>query len=130
MSSHKADNEAAVGSSGLRQNLRSIFKPSSRLSESDGTDNGTNAARGQLFWPHEYLATDIPEARVWTYGYNADVIGGLFHASNKNSVSKHGENLKVRLERDIDNQGGFYPFRKPKREADRQGSGSNYLRGS
>lgn len=104
MSSHKADNEAAVGSSGLRQNLRSIFKSSARPSESNSTDNGTNATQGQLYWPHEYLATDIPQARVWTYGYNADVIGGLFQASNKNSVSQHGRDLAVRLERDIDNE--------------------------
>ena len=58
----------------------------------------------QLFWPYEYLAKDIPQARVWTYGYNADVVGGLFQASNKNSVSQHGRDLAVRLERDVDNE--------------------------
>ncbi|KAK3326590.1 hypothetical protein B0H66DRAFT_165615 [Apodospora peruviana] len=38
----------------------------------------------KVFWPRDYLVPDIPEARVWTYGYNADVIGGMFQASNKN----------------------------------------------
>ena len=104
MSSHKADNEPAVGSSGLLKNLRSKYKSSSRLSESDCIDNGTNAAQGQLFWPHDYLAKDIPQARVWTYGYNADVFEGFFQASNKDSVSKLGENLRVRLERELDNE--------------------------
>ncbi|MCJ1277745.1 hypothetical protein MMC21_005559 [Puttea exsequens] len=58
----------------------------------------------QVFWPKEYLAEDVSQARVWTYGYNADVIGGLFQANNKNSISGHGRDLRVRLERDIDNE--------------------------
>lgn len=56
-----------------------------------------------VFWPEQYLASDVPQARVWTYGYNADVIGGLFQTNNKNSISQHGRDLSVRLERDIDN---------------------------
>jgi hypothetical protein len=39
---------------------------------------------------------------VWTYGYNADVIG-VFQANNKNSVSQHGRDLAVKLEREIEN---------------------------
>jgi hypothetical protein len=57
-----------------------------------------------VFWPEEYLVRDIPHACVWTYGYNADVIGGLFQANNKNSISQHGRDLSVRLEREIDNR--------------------------
>lgn len=40
---------------------------------------------------------------MWTYGYNADVIGGLFQATNDNSISQHGRDLSVRLEQEIDN---------------------------
>ena len=54
-----------------------------------------------MFWPQDYIAKDISEARVWTYGYNADVIGGMFEANNKNSVSQHGRDLSVKLEREI-----------------------------
>ncbi|KAF2478344.1 uncharacterized protein BDR25DRAFT_206036, partial [Lindgomyces ingoldianus] len=43
-----------------------------------------------VFWSEECLASDIPQARVWTYGYNTDVIGGLFQANNKNTISQHG----------------------------------------
>ena len=46
---------------------------------------------------------DLPQARIWTYGYNADVIGGLFKSNNKNSVSQHGRDLAVQLDREIDN---------------------------
>ena len=57
-----------------------------------------------LFWLEEFLTGDVPDARVWTYGYNADVIGGLFQANNKNSVSQHGRDLAVKLEREIENE--------------------------
>ncbi|THY82944.1 hypothetical protein D6C95_08605 [Aureobasidium pullulans] len=65
---------------------------------------GPLSTTGSVFWPEEYLAADIPQACVWTYGYSADVIGGLFQANNKNSISQHGRDLSVRLEREVDNE--------------------------
>lgn len=41
---------------------------------------------------------------MWTYGYDANVIEGLFQASYQNSVSQHGRDLAARLERDVDNE--------------------------
>ena len=63
-----------------------------------------NPRQEQVFWPRDYLVADVSQARVWTYGYNADVVSGLFQANNKNSVSGHGRDLRVRLEREIDNE--------------------------
>lgn len=57
----------------------------------------------KVFWPEQFLAPDLPRARIWTYGYNANVIG-FFAAINKNSILQHGEDLAVRLEHDIDNK--------------------------
>ena len=61
---------------------------------------------GKLFWPNEYLTQDIPEARIWTYGYNADITGGLFQANNKNSIPEYGGDFAARFERDIQNEVG------------------------
>ena len=92
--------------------LRSLFTRRTRRSSATETGQAqgpssspTSAAPAPstVFWPEEYLALDIPQACVWTYGYNADVIGGLFQANNKNSVSQHGRDLSVRLEREVDN---------------------------
>lgn len=58
----------------------------------------------KVFWPRDYLVEDVSDAEVWTYGYNADVIGGLFKAGNKNSISQHGRDLAIKLEREIENQ--------------------------
>lgn len=90
--------------SGRRQYFKSIFKSSSPNPKSHSAQNGTSTRQQQVFWPQDYLAEDVAQARVWTYGYDADVIGGLFRASGKDSVSQHGRNLAVRLEREVDNE--------------------------
>lgn len=51
------------------------------------------------FWPYTLLPADIRDARIWTYGYDADVVEGLFQANNQNSISKHGRDFAVKLER-------------------------------
>jgi hypothetical protein len=86
----------------VRPNKRktlSLFKRSA--STADNTSGGS--APYKLFWPEQHLTHDIADARVWTYGYNADVIG-IFQANNKNSVSQHGRDLAVRVEREIENE--------------------------
>ncbi|KAL8750304.1 MAG: hypothetical protein Q9184_006469 [Pyrenodesmia sp. 2 TL-2023] len=103
-SSNRAGIERAVDSSSWRQKIKSRFKPTTPPSESNSKQEDTSSRQQKVFWPQDYLAKDIHEARVWTYGYNADVIGGLFQANNKNSVSGHGRDLGVRVERDIDNK--------------------------
>ncbi|KAG7284212.1 hypothetical protein NEMBOFW57_010576 [Staphylotrichum longicolle] len=69
-----------------------------------GINEAGEESSSKLFWPNEYLTQDIPEARTWTYGYNADAVGGLFEANNKNSVSQHGRDFAVRVEREIRNE--------------------------
>ncbi|KAG8530141.1 uncharacterized protein KY384_005624 [Bacidia gigantensis] len=63
----------------------------------------SNGQEKRVFWPRDFLAEDIPQARVWTFGYNADVVE-LFLANNANSVSVHGSNLAIQLEREVDNE--------------------------
>lgn len=94
--------DAGNATSSERKSFKSFFKS---ISSASTADNRTGDDRsGKLFWPDEYLTEDIPEARVWAYGYNADAIGGLFQANNKNSVSQHGRDLAVKIEREIENE--------------------------
>ncbi|KAI1746899.1 hypothetical protein F4782DRAFT_522988 [Xylaria castorea] len=103
-------NERTSEKSSRRHRFRSIFRPqhvaSTRASvNEDGIQKGREPSiKHKVFWPHDYLLEDVPEAEVWTYGYNADVIGGLFQANNQNSVSQHGRDLAVKLERELYNQ--------------------------
>ncbi|KAJ4406473.1 hypothetical protein N0V82_010123 [Gnomoniopsis sp. IMI 355080] len=86
-----------------RKTLRSLFK--SKSSSSTANENIKEDST-KLFWPKDYLVEDVPEATVWTYGYNADAIGGLFQANNKNSISQHGRDFAVKLGREVDNEVG------------------------
>ncbi|PVH97016.1 hypothetical protein DM02DRAFT_96194 [Periconia macrospinosa] len=54
------------------------------------------------YWPAQILPSRVPRARIWTYGYNADVITGIFQANNKNSILQHANDLMVKLERTLD----------------------------
>ncbi|KAI0184731.1 hypothetical protein EV127DRAFT_443312 [Xylaria flabelliformis] len=102
--------ERTSETSSRRHRFRSLFRPQRAApTRASANDNSTQegrepSIRHKVFWPHDYLLDDVPEAEVWTYGYNADVIGGLFQANNQNSVSQHGRDLAVKLEREVDNQ--------------------------
>lgn len=98
--------EAAPATSGdspkTHRSIKSLFKPRAAASLSTGTEQSqATKSSSKIFWPEHYLAPEIFQARIWTYGYNADVIGDLFQANNKNSISQHGRDLAVKLERDI-----------------------------
>ncbi|KAI8966751.1 TPR-like protein [Daldinia sp. FL1419] len=104
----------------IRQRIRNRFsrrKLIHNINDNDGADEGGGheGLRGSsmqhgVFWPRDYLVKDLPKARVWTYGYNADVIGEIFRANNKNSISQHGQDLRVRIERDITGSGHSEPI--------------------
>ncbi|OBT60143.1 hypothetical protein VE03_10653 [Pseudogymnoascus sp. 23342-1-I1] len=59
-----------------------LFKKSVLIA--DNTSEGSTPQR--LFWPKEFLTRDIPEARVWTYGYSVNVTSDI--ANNKNTTAK------------------------------------------
>ena len=72
--------------------------------EANAHSHGKEPRGGQtIFWIEDFLREEVPSARILTYGYNADVIGGLFQANNKNRISQHGRDLKAKLERDLEN---------------------------
>ncbi|KAI9685382.1 MAG: hypothetical protein M1822_004513 [Bathelium mastoideum] len=105
--------EAAAGATNTsdatekRKGLRSLLKERAVRSPSTSTEQAQGSSTlpsPTVFWPEEYLASDLPQAQLWTYGYNADVVGGLFQANNQNSISNHGRNLSVKLEREINNE--------------------------
>ncbi|KAK4248963.1 putative kinesin light chain [Corynascus novoguineensis] len=109
-SANRGSKDGAAAAPRKRNILKTLFKSKTTSSTSISAttsiadDDSSEESTNKVFWPNEYLIQDIPEARVWTYGYNADTIGGLFQANNKNSVSQHGRDLAVRAEREIQNE--------------------------
>lgn len=87
-----------------RKELKSFWGLRKAKRKPTESSESTSFTTGEVFWPDEYLVPEIPEARIWSYGYNADFMGGFFQVKNKNSVSQHGRDLAVRLEREIENE--------------------------
>lgn len=57
--------------------------------------SGLSAAEA-VFWPRTLLPSIIPSARIFTWGYDADVNGWLSSAS-QNNIHQHASNLLVDL---------------------------------
>jgi hypothetical protein len=59
----------------------------------------------KVFWPRDLLPLDIPEARISTYGYDADVIGSIQNDSTKmNNLTMHAQDLLAKLDREMKNE--------------------------
>ncbi|KAK4443240.1 Alpha/Beta hydrolase protein, partial [Podospora aff. communis PSN243] len=88
-----------------RDRFKATFRSKPKPTRDDDLNSGldstaSTSSAGSIFWPNDFLVDDLPDARIWTYGYNADVIG-VFQAGNKNSISQHGRDLSVKIEREV-----------------------------
>jgi hypothetical protein len=45
-----------------------------------------------VFWPADLLPDVVPNTRIWTWGYDAD-IDSLWSSASQNTVSQHATNL-------------------------------------
>ena len=79
----------------------SIFSSRSSSSHSQTAIEDDQPSRPEVFWPQDFLPEDMPEALIWTYGYNANVVGGFFTANNQNSISQHGRDLASKIKSEI-----------------------------
>ncbi|KAJ4301286.1 hypothetical protein N0V90_003377 [Kalmusia sp. IMI 367209] len=84
----KDDDQARLNHSGngsdttkKPKGFRSLFKRRTVGSSATDTEqahsppcSASSPPSSTVFWPEEYLRQDIPQALVWTYGYNADAI--------------------------------------------------------
>ncbi|KAJ2987975.1 hypothetical protein NUW58_g4219 [Xylaria curta] len=78
-----------------------IFKPSipSGLGLQAAGSSGSENSNETIYWPADLLPSVVPRAKIWTYGYNADVHVGFFQANNKNSILEHGNDFMMKVER-------------------------------
>ena len=86
-----------------RKALTSLFRSKTSTTTPDASAEERSSST-RLFWPNDFLTRDIPNARVWTYGYNADAIGFLYRANNQNTISQHGQELANQIELELGNE--------------------------
>ncbi|KAJ5703331.1 hypothetical protein N7493_011720 [Penicillium malachiteum] len=48
------------------------------------------------FWPQDFLPHELPDVRILTFGYDADIIGAIHNASS-NTLTDHGKSLAEKL---------------------------------
>jgi pimeloyl-ACP methyl ester carboxylesterase len=53
--------------------------------------------KSQILWPKHLLPQDVSTARIFTWGYDADVIRFSFTAAGSNTLLDHGKNLATDL---------------------------------
>jgi hypothetical protein len=73
----------------------------------DFQDTAAKQKTNKVYWPRDLLPSEIPEAKILTYGYDADVIGTVRgdHVNMKtNNFTAHGQDLLVKLQREISHQ--------------------------
>jgi hypothetical protein len=64
--------------------------------------NASSSGSYRVFWPGDLLLEDIPNARIFTYGYRADVVGTLYQPSNQNSIYEHTKDFIAKLSREVE----------------------------
>lgn len=57
-----------------------------------------------IYRPQDLLPQTIKNARISTYGYDADVVGSLFKGASKNNITQHGQDLMLKLEREVEEE--------------------------
>jgi hypothetical protein len=62
-----------------------------------------------IFWPAALLSTEVPNTRIWTWGYDAD-IDGFWKSSSQNTVTQHAANLLSDLADLLESDGGNLPL--------------------
>jgi hypothetical protein len=69
---------------------RLLRKPRDSRDSTETENNTPN--RSTTFWPNDFLAGDLPNVRLLTFGYSSDVLS-TFRAVSKNNITQHAQNL-------------------------------------
>ncbi|KAI9800977.1 MAG: hypothetical protein M1825_003511 [Sarcosagium campestre] len=56
-----------------------------------------------VFWPADLLPNTVKRAKIMTFGYNADIFGSPLQGASKTTITQHGRDLMVQLERIVGN---------------------------
>ena len=57
----------------------------------------------KCYWLRDLLPLDLPDAKILTYGYDADVIGSFHGDETKiHNFTSKGQDLLVKLEREVE----------------------------
>ena len=87
-----------------RKSDKNDKQPEEALVLATGMKEDASSNQKSVFWPKQLLPIDIPNARIFTYGYNAGIVGGLLKGPNMINVSQHANDLMICLSSELKNK--------------------------
>jgi len=73
-------------------------------SSSQNASQEDNSDHEQVFWPAYTLPLAVPNARVWTYGYDSGLSKLMSQTDGRNTIPQYGINLIENLEAGLGNK--------------------------
>jgi hypothetical protein len=61
-----------------------------------------------VFWPKALLGELLPESRIYTFGYNADIASGWLKGTGQNTISQNANDLLVDCAAELEGQVCFH----------------------
>lgn len=100
--------ESDQGNIPILQRVKASLQPSTSVSSKQNKSSSQptqdeESQRNITFWPGDSLVGYVPRINVFTYGYNAEIVQGVFQANNRNSIFQHANDLMVKVERGLEN---------------------------
>lgn len=74
---------------------------SPKTSEVPSNTESSDIVATVTYWPQDLLPKKVDNARILTYGYDADAIGCLIRGASKNNITQYGRDLMLQLEREV-----------------------------
>lgn len=73
------------------------FFQKENLNKSNTVGENGSRAQSMVYWPKDFLASDFPNARIMTWGYNTNITRS-YRAANQGNIFAHARNLLYDLD--------------------------------
>jgi hypothetical protein len=87
-----------AGPTNVGKHIRHAFKAWIWKQQAKHLRKNTRTPKTSVYWPRDLLPENVPNVRILTFGYNANVIE-FFGRANQNGISQHALNLLNALRR-------------------------------
>jgi len=88
----------AAGPTNVGRHVRHAFKAWIRKHQAKHIRKNSTIPKSSVYWPRDFLPSSVPNIRILTFGYNAQVIE-FFGRANHNGIRQHAFDMLIALQR-------------------------------
>jgi hypothetical protein len=88
----------AAGPTNVGRHVRHAFKAWIRKHQAKHIRKNSTIPKSSVYWPRDLLPSSVPNIRILTFGYNAQVIE-FFGRANHNGIRQHAFDMLIALQR-------------------------------